>query len=279
MTESSPSKITSPSPNRGVKRGLPSSGLLAAEDAANKLWNVARLATTSQDVFARQFGEKTKASGGRWRTRMAMLRGFKLIHTEGEQVGLTELGQHLVNSSDPEGQIAARRAAVMNLKAYRELVEAYNGTELPDIGTLASRLQFDYGKSGDFATKAAKAFIDSLQHAQMIDVQNFVRRDGAETTPSSVVIYASEPTSIVRDSEIEDDEAAAEIDRSDDGSDRTDYTVGEVAAVASISSPTSPAAESPSPEANISLSMKLDLSKYRSDEVIEILNTLGFGRS
>jgi hypothetical protein len=200
-----------------------------------------------------------------------MLRGFKLIHTEGEQIGLTELGQHLVNSSDPEGQAAARRAAVMNLKAYRELVEAFDGTELPKLDTLASRLQFDYGKTKELSTRAAQAFIDSLRHAEMVDSQNIVRRDGAEITPSSVVVYASEPSSIARDAKVDDDEVDAEIDRV--------YRDSEVrdGADQAISPVTPTPNEQPPPEANISLAMTLDLSNFRAEEVVRILNTLGFG--
>lgn len=48
MTESNTSSNASvAAPNKGVKQGLPFVGLPAAEDAAVKLWGVARLGTVS----------------------------------------------------------------------------------------------------------------------------------------------------------------------------------------------------------------------------------------
>jgi hypothetical protein len=202
---------------------------------------------------------------------MAMLRGFKLVHTEGEQIGLTDLGKHLVNASDPEGQVAARRAAVLNLKAYRELIESFDGTELPEIGTLASRLQFDYGKSEELSTRAAQAFIDSVRHAGMVDPQNIVLRNGVEITPNAVIVYSSEASSVANNAQADDDEVDAEIDLAFAENNARDDSKQAIAPVAPTPSKQS------SPESNISLSMTLDLSNFRADEVVNILNTLGFG--
>jgi hypothetical protein len=257
-------------PNRGVKKGLPATGLRAAEDAAGKLWEVARLGTASPEAFARQFGEKAKASGSTWDTRLAVLRGFKLVRFEGKQIGLSELGQRLVNISDSAGQIKARQTAVMNLKAYRELVDAFDGTALPDMSVLATRLQFEYGKNEDFAGRAAQAFVDSLKHADMLDQDNVVRKAGVTAAvpvvPPGLESLVKEPV------EPDDDEAqAAEIDRAFDGDD-PETQVGE-AAFSSLqqvgSTPVAP---------NVSLAVTLDLSNFRADEVVKILATLGFGR-
>jgi hypothetical protein len=268
MTDPSTS-LTSTPPQKGVKQGLPATGLAAAEDAAGKLWAVARLGTASPEAFARQFGEKAKASGGTWNTRVAVLRGFKLIRFEEKQIGLSELGQQLVNTSDPAGQATARRQALMNLKAYRELVDAFNGTAIPDHGVLATKLQFEYGKKEDFAQRAAQALLDSLSHAQMLD-GGIVRKDGVSSGVSSTST-APLPGTDEQTPADDDETRAAEIDRafSDDDADPGAPPADEI-------EPSLPATTLAKP--NKSLAVTLDLSGFRADEVLEILAALGFSR-
>lgn len=194
---------------------------------------------------------------------MSLLRGFKLIQLNDDQIGLLPLGVQLVNTSDPSKQLEARRVALLNLKAYSELVSAFDGTELPASGVLAARLKFDYGKSDDFAGRAANAFVDSLKHAEMLDDQNVVRKEGV----------GSKPPGSAEEAAIDDDDAAAEIDRAfsdadpddpQDGPDRlaTDDPVGVPTGIAAID-----------------LRLTLDLSRYRADEVVLILRALGLAGS
>ncbi|WP_156096697.1 hypothetical protein [Amycolatopsis jejuensis] len=248
--------------NRGVKQGLPATGLPAAEGAAAKLWAVARLGTASPEAFARQFGEKTKASGSTWDTRMAMLRGFKLLRFEGKMIGLSELGQQLLDASNPAGQSKARQTAFMNLKAYRELVEAFNGTKLPDATVIATKLQFEYGKTDDFARRAATAFTDSLKHALMLDDDNFVRKEGVATSAKETVNSVG-TAGDVAESDPDDETQAAEIDRAFD-----EEAEGEIKQELNGHLSFVP---------NMSLSLTLDLSNFRTEDVIKILSTLGFG--
>ncbi|MFB6904008.1 hypothetical protein ACFCWB_07020 [Streptomyces bacillaris] len=269
MTESNTSSSASAAaPNKGVKQGLPFVGLPAAEDAAVKLWGVARLGTVSPEAFARQFGEKIKASGSGWDRRLAMLRGFKLVRAEGRQLGLSELGQKIVNSSDPVAQLEARREAIMSLKAYRELVESFNRTALPDPPILATKLQFEYGKTEKFAARAAQSFIESLKHAEMIDPGNIVCKEGVVNAASIVsLVPASE--AVEESDQNGDQEDAAEIDRAFEGeaSIAEPSEVGPALVERNVKSGKVP---------NLSLSLTLDLSNFRADEVVRILGVLGF---
>jgi hypothetical protein len=255
--------------NKGVKQGLPAIGLPTAEEAATKLWAVARLGTTTPEAFARQFGERTKASGSKWDSRMAMLRGFKLLRFEDKQLGLSELGQQLLNASNPTEQIKARQTAVMNLKAYRELVEAYNGTALPDITAVATKLQFEYGKKEEFAKRAAQAFADSLTHAQMLDEENIVRKDGVTATDTQATFPV--PPQGVETADSDDDEMqAAEIDRAfDEDEPESDGDEPPAAPLEQIGQVLS--------APKVSLTLTLDLSNFRADDVVRILAALGFG--
>lgn len=262
-----PAATAAPAANKGVKRGLPATGLPTAEDAAGKLWHVARLGTTKQDAFAAQWGKDNKASGGAWARRMALLRGFGLLRFEDEEVGLSELGQKLVNDSDPAAQRKARQAAVMTLKAYRELVEDYDGTALPDASALASRLRYEYGKSAEFAKDAAEAFIASLRHADMIDQSNAVRSGGRPTTSEALV---KEPELAKAAPEEEADEIDRAFEEADDDLDEpepgaADETDAEPKRGFTAQTP-----------GGAQLSVSLDLSNFRADEVIQILNVLGF---
>jgi hypothetical protein len=242
--------------------------LPAAEDAANRLWAVARLGTATPEAFAQQWGATRKPSGSGWTARLAVLRGFGLLRFEdNKQIGLSDLAQQLVNPSDPVAQTNARRTALLNLKAYRELVDSFDGYEVPELTALATKLRFEYGKTEDFAKRAAQAFVDSLTHAAMLDAGNVVRKAGVTPT------YLAAPAGDVGTPVPDDDEAkAAEIDRAFDEEEATDEDSdgGETPADAVLPSDHTP------PAANVSLALTLDLSSFRADEVVEILTALGF---
>jgi hypothetical protein len=165
---------------RVVKRGLPTLGLVEAENAASKLWDVARRGMTAQTAFAKELG-LNKASGGAWAAHLAHLRGFGVVLVKGDEIGLSPIGLDLAEDFDDAKRLAARRKAVMTLKSYRELVQDYDQTTLPAMDKIASKLEHEYGKNADFAKQAAAAFIASLKHAQMLDSNNVVRKAGADT--------------------------------------------------------------------------------------------------
>jgi hypothetical protein len=137
---------------RGVKKGLPTLGLVEAEDAASKIWGVARRGTAAPTALAKEFG-LGKASGGTWRARLAHLRGFGVIREDDEEIGLSPVGLDLVQDFDEGRRLAARRKAFMTLKSYRELVDEYNETQLPATDKIASKLEHEYGKAADLLSK------------------------------------------------------------------------------------------------------------------------------
>jgi hypothetical protein len=254
--------LGSASPNRGVKRGLPDVGLPTAEQSAAKLWSVARRGTTSKEAYAKQLGWN-KTSGNHWDKRMALLRGFGLIKATNDQIGLSELGLQIVNESNPDGQIIARRTALMKLKAYRELVESFDGTALPDITVLASRLQYDYGKKEEFAGKAAQAFVDSLKHARMLDDTNTVHREGCNSNQETALVV-TDVTGLD-----DGDDNDTELDRAFNAEEEEHGAIeGDVGATVETENINLPAV-------TVSMSVNLDLSKYRADEVVQILRALG----
>lgn len=267
MTEVSESEATTAptgtAANKGVKRGLPQDSLPIAAKNAAELWDVARLGTTSKLAYAGKLGRKS-ASGGGWARLVAVLRGFGLVVIDGDDIGLSELGQDFVNGSDPDKQLAARRTAMLHLKAYKELVTSFDGTAVPDRATLASKLKFEYGKKNEFAEKAAQAFLDSLTFAGMIDSEGRVRRNGADA--------AVDPSPDDED-EDEDDPQAGIFDDAFEAEDELDgdEIVGAGEADEPQSGKTAVRLNGP---AAVNISVTLDLSKYRADEVIQILKML-----
>jgi len=262
LSDNSIVQSAAPSPNAGVKRGLPTSGLPVAEESASKLWNIARLGMTTNEAFAKQLGRKA-ASGSTWDTTIALLRGLGLVRHDGGQIGLSPLGQQLVNISNPDAQVEARRTALLNLKAYRELVDSFAGTELPELSVLASRLQYDYGKSTDLAMKAAEAFIESVRHADMVDGNNVLHRGGTSASTASLQVDVTYPG----DPLVEEEMAAAEIDRAFEAeAEANEEEFGE--------EPWDDVAEVQPTGMTVAVSVTLDLSRYRADEVVQILRAL-----
>lgn len=261
-TEPNPAKVV-PQSGRSFKKGLPAVGIATVEDNVRELWAMARHGTTTLDAFASQIGHKS-ASGGAWNVRIALLRGFNLVQEAGDRIGLSALGKQIVNDSDPIAQSAARRQAVMNLRAYRDLVHAFDGTQLPDAVSLAKRLKFEYGKTDSFAERAARAFLDTLSLAEMIDSNNAVWKEGVSEDSVTSVEYSTEGS--------EQERYDAEIDRAFDGQEegegegeQPDISWRVTGKFGSLG--------------NVSLSITLDLSQYRADEVVKILRAIGLAGS
>lgn len=259
--------------NAGVKRGLPQAGLDDAAKSATSLWEVARLGLTQKEAFAAKLGRKG-ATGGGWDALTAQMRGFGLLKIEGDQIGLSDLGLQLVNGSDPDKQRAARRTALMKLKAYRELVDSFDGTVAPDIATLGSRFKFEYGKSDEFAAKAAHGFIASLKFAEMLDPEGIIRKAGPNAAiPGGDSVDDSEEAELGAEDQEHDDSLETPSDETEsDASNiiadpratqkQDEQTVRRVQTTRSSS------------QSEVTFSVSIDLSNFRADEVLQILKAL-----
>lgn len=241
-------------------------GLAEAESSASKFWDVARRGMTAYAAFAKAIG-LNKTSGGAWDARLAHLRGFGLIVVKPDEIGLSELGLDLVQDFDPDKRLAARRKALLTLKSYRELVGDYDQTKLPETDNIASKLEFEYGKSSDFAKQAAAGFVASLSHAQMLDGSNVVHKDGVVAGQAAPKGQAAARPSLGEGTTVEEpteDQIDQEIDDAFDHVDDPDLE--------------EPPFVDPSVgagAATVALSLSLDLSRYPASEVITILRALG----
>jgi hypothetical protein len=244
----------------GYKQGLPVTGLRIADESARQLWESARRGHISKTLFGKNIGFKSITSGS-FKLRLALLRGFGLVVTPGDAIGLSELGFDLVQTVDDEKQMEARRRAVLSLKAYREVVDTFDGTKLLSKDKLSSRFQYEYGKPESFAAQAAEALIDSLKYAEMLDGNEIVHKGGINA--SSLV---ANPTPLNEAQLMDEDIVAAELDEAYRDEEFAESESTETAARNEDSGHPGPA---------VSLSLTLDLSQYQAQEVIEILRAMG----
>jgi hypothetical protein len=251
-----------PGPGTGVKKGLPVQSLKTAEQAAQKLWEVARRGAVAPEAYAKQLG-LTKASGGAWRAKLALLRGFGLVTVSKTDIRLSDLGLDIIRTDDDSKRQAARRKSFFKVRVYKELVDAYAGEELPERDQIASKLEFQFGRSAEAAQQAAGAFIESLKHAGLLDHSNTVLRSQHEAASNE----AGSPIGGAAD---DSDEFAGEFeDAVDDDGDDLGEPVRQHQAAAEIE---------PVSDRLVSLTVTLDLSGFRAEEVLEILRALGIGR-
>lgn len=253
--------------NLGVKKGLPSRSLKDAEANAAKVWEVARRGTAKAGAVASALKLKGPTGGG-WDRNIALLRAFGLVKVDGDDVSLTELGIDAVQDADLVRRQEARRKAFFKVRAYTELVDSYDGDELPPTANIASKLRFDYGKTEEKAMEAAEAFVESLRHAQLLD--GTVVRNVAATHGAAAPIAPSDRTEITPDAETEEqteDSADEDLEEALDAAWEDDEVDDEERGPADGTA-----------EAAVSLSITLDLSSFRADEVIEILRALGVAR-
>lgn len=264
--DAQPASVAKPGANKGVKQGLPTLGLRQIEDSATKLWQVARSSETSKQLLAEQTGHSSTTSSS-FKARLAVLRGMGILQVAGETVKLTQLGLDLVQDYDEQKRHAARVSAIKTLRAYRELVEAFDGNALPPKPALSSRLKYEYGKSDEFASQAAEAFIDSLTFAGMLDSLGIVRAKGVASAE-----VVAEPS--VGEGSAEEEAAVAELEEVFEGLDGGG-TAPEVAVVSKQPDVSMPWHQAPAGVRAPSFEITLDLSGFDADDVIRILQALG----
>jgi hypothetical protein len=252
-----------------VKKGLPSRSLPEAEGAALKVWDAARRGVASQDAVATALGMKA-ASGGAWNRAMALLRVFGLIEVKEGGVSLSELGLDIVQDADTEKRRTARLGAFMGVRPYAELLGAYSGTDLPALDKIASKLRFDYGKTEEAAAQSAKAFVDSIRHVGLL-------------AGNTVIGEPSQPAALAEDvQEVDrtDENGGADHDGAGDDASQP-VTAPELEATVPNSSRALVPIEhsSATRDGAVTLSITLDLSGFRPDEVIQILRSVGLARN
>lgn len=260
------------------KKGVARTSLKSVDEQAQRIWNVARRTEVAEVAIARAVTGKSdaSASGGRWLSRIALLRLYRVVEkTRDGYFKLTELGIALANVGDEAGHLAALGTAVMGIPANALLLKRYDGGELPSLDTLATEFEFGYSMSNSDAKAAAQVLIDSAKYARLVDDSGHVNLGGA--------------AAVVVDEPDEDDDAEGDDAQRDDLDDADSEAADDEATEAHLSEhdesrvparkppklPTTPSVLTlgSSPAA---LRVKLDMSGWAVDDVIRVLAALGY---
>lgn len=278
-------------PKRAMaKRGVPRISLEVAEGYAKHLWTVARGGTTSEAVLARQIGgEKAKASGGTWRTKVASLNYWGLIEPQaGAQLKLSDIGLRIVRESEPHTVAAARREAVLQVKAYENILQEANGHELPATAGIAGKFHYDYEMSEADAERAAEAFVESVKRAAMVGDDGVVRLSAGEEQTLHGPDASGDVNGTSEEEPPEPDQAPEDELPEDDGSAQgqttevspSSWRVGGPKGVGRIEAQVDHGmvrhrVSAPSSDPDLSVRVKIDMTHWNADDVIKVLATLG----
>ncbi len=134
------------------------------------------------DRVAKQFGYSSGQNGA-FNALRSSASSFGLIkYPSSGYVSLSEQWINAFNSEDTNEIEQARRIAVNQPTLYRQLLNDYAERQLPNPDKLTRDLHLNqkYGILKDAASVAAQTFLDSVNHAEMVDARGFLRVDNSE---------------------------------------------------------------------------------------------------
>lgn len=120
----------------------------------------------SEKSVAAEIGKSITNSG--FLGRVSSAKQFALILKDEGKLSLTQLGNEIMFPLDDAIKADAIKKAFTMPMLYRELVDAFSGTKIPEYASLGNRLLNDYGIEAGAKDIAAKNFIKSAEYAGVI---------------------------------------------------------------------------------------------------------------
>jgi len=117
----------------------------------------------SEKSVAAETGKSITNSG--FIGRVSSARQFALISKDGGKISLTQLGNEIMFPVDDTSKAEAIKRAFSMPTLYKELIDAFGGTKIPEHSSLGNRLLNDYGIEAGAKDVAAKNFIKSAEYA------------------------------------------------------------------------------------------------------------------
>lgn len=138
------------------------------EKAINLIEIVSRLGrkNVSEKAVAAETGKSITNSG--FLGQVSSAKQFALISKDDGKLSLTQLGNEILFPQDEATKVDAIKKAFTMPTLYKELVDAFSGTKIPEYGSLGNRLINDYGIEAGAKDVAAKNFIKSAEYAKVI---------------------------------------------------------------------------------------------------------------
>lgn len=146
---------------------VPKASLQQAEQLALELWNLARKGEAAREALAKKLGASATSSA--FKKKIALLGYYGLASYKAGKLKLTTLGLDLVQTVDAKRQQEARRRAVLTDGHFAKILHDSDGEELPSEEALSSIFHFEHSLNEKSAQQAARALIDSIHHAGLID--------------------------------------------------------------------------------------------------------------
>jgi hypothetical protein len=113
------------------------------------------------------------------------------------QVSLTELGKELVYSGSAEEELRARQHAFLNVEIFKEVLEHYSGSKLPEMQYLGNTLQSKFKLPPEFHEEFSALFKQNCEYVELdsgADIRSGADRERATPdAPVSEVIVLGEP--------------------------------------------------------------------------------------
>jgi hypothetical protein len=176
---------------RGERSGIeyPSYGLSLGIDVIEAVRRAGGSEAPSADVMKEMGIEKI--TDRKWAYGIPAAKQFGLVERIGRgdtgRIKLTDLGQRVALPGPGEEKLS-KVTALRTPPLYAKLLERYAGHPVPPKEGLKNILHREYGIVESMAPGAAEAFIESLQTAGVVNEQNLIMVDGAESPDKPVTL-------------------------------------------------------------------------------------------
>ena len=103
-----------------------------------------------------------------FKARVSSSKQFGFVEADGQKIVLTKTAKNLLYPISEDSREIILNDAVIKPSLYKELIEKYNGKQVPNLNTLSNVLFNDYSIIKTSKDAAAKAFIDTLTYVGVI---------------------------------------------------------------------------------------------------------------
>jgi hypothetical protein len=143
----------------------PSINLKEAIDLAKAIYERGGGSMTQDDVAVLM---KSTVKSSAFRLKIAALRGFGLVHTDGQSVRITQTGKAIVAPSSQDEYQVAIIDAFKSFSIYESLHEKYQGGFLPEDTFLANTVVKEFSSPSEYKEKWLKSFKESGRAAGVL---------------------------------------------------------------------------------------------------------------
>lgn len=161
------------------------------EDAVRFAQTVQSIGGTDALEEAVQKELNVSSSTKSWIYRLSSAREFGLVERRGQKnearLVLTDLGRKVLLPADEKEEIRALQAAFQAPVLYVKLMEHYAGSLLPQAHHLSNLLVREHRILASVSDNAASAFLESAQHARMVDARGVLTAGGVASPTQSEV--------------------------------------------------------------------------------------------